>query len=119
MQREKEDVMKLEGTSIGGIPTSKALRRIEAGEHIVIICKSEYEATVAAQSFFEYAAKNHDISLTDCTCRTERGGRGSVEFGWVATRSGRRLDDFVDASCALEDCFAKKRFPASAIRPLY
>ncbi|WP_282026844.1 hypothetical protein [Limimaricola cinnabarinus] len=89
---------------------------MRGGGHVVVICKSRYEAGEAARGFYEGFAGRMGFSRSGNVVSGDfRKGYGSVEFGWVETRSGRRLDDFADARFGIEDGFSRRQWPADRV----
>ena len=75
-----------------------------SGRHVVVICKSKFEAHASAKTFYEQHAVRAGCKMQGNTIYgVSRLGHGSVEFGWVETKSGRRLDDFGSAAFAIND----------------
>jgi len=86
------------------IEMSTARMKAKSGEHILILCRSEYHARQSASNLFETLKTNAD-RLTGCTVYV---GDGSIEFGWAATRSSRRMDDFTSTYLTLSDRWARR-----------
>lgn len=90
----------------GEMPIPAEIERMLKGEHVLIICKSKWDAHQKARDMFERAGNLAGgswhvlpvmhLSQTKAMISASHGG-GSIEFGWVETCSGRRLDDFAAA----------------------
>lgn len=74
---------------------------VRAKKCILIVCRAKWEADEMGRKFIARANKGSAGTLTPLFFIPEdrpyiitiRGG-GSVEFGWIETRSGRRYDDY-------------------------
>lgn len=91
-------MMSIEQMEIGDV-----MRRLRSGERILVICKSRAEAhdrcREAYHRWFANPGCSTMLSLSRIVCEIDsRGTEASIEFGWVETRTGRRLDD-VQAAC--------------------
>jgi len=94
-----------------GLSIKDAIVRARSGEHLLIVCKSRYEAEKSAKALHLHTGLLGG-SLTGCNLQI---CEGSIEFGWVETSSSRRLDDFADASFEITDAFRGERFPGSTV----
>jgi len=76
-----------------------ALAKAWAGEHVLVVCKSEYEAAERADALHTklvaYGGPRRGGHL--------EVGAGSIEFGWAKTSTGRRLDDFAATAFEIVD----------------
>lgn len=85
---------------------------MKAGRHVVVICKSKFEAQTSAQAFYEANGNYHAFDMKNGVLHAAgKWGSGSVEFGWVETKSGRRLDDFGSAAFSINDGWNKRSWP--------
>jgi hypothetical protein len=92
---------------------SSALQMAQAGQHVLVICKSKFEAEQTARTVYEKcnrAGERFSLSRNTLKWAAEKC-KGSIEFGWADTCSGRRLDDFDRSVTSLSDRFAGHVFP--------
>jgi len=88
------------------IELPEALRGASGGDHVLIICNNAFDAGKAAQDLY------HKIGgkVTSMNRNTLFIGDGSIEFGWIETRTGRRLDDYQESHFGLHDRWDRKTY---------
>jgi len=82
---------------------SHALKNARGGDNILIICNNAFDAANAAQWLFDKASSAFGAIRKGRN--TVFIGDGSIEFGWVETRTGRRLDDYQETGFGIYDPF--------------
>ena len=79
------------------------LRRAMAGEHVLVVCRAWFDARAKSQVFWtthcrdprnEYRTFFEGISFKENSIQIACVTGGLIEWGYVETGSGRRLDDF-------------------------
>lgn len=76
----------------------EAAKRAHSGEHILIVCRNEYEALNSAQALNKILGHN----VQTLRAGTLEIGTGSIEFGWAKLSSGRSMGDFTAAAFLLD-----------------
>ena len=77
------------------------------GDDVVIVCRSRFDAESAAKKLYE---KLGNGAVRSKTCVSYRGG--TIEFAWLETSTGRRLDDYARADFQIVDAWQKDVLPA-------
>lgn len=93
------------------VSMQEAAFAIRAGESVVIVCKSYFEAESCAKELAKKLAKETAVDLRKTRVIL---GQGCIEFAWLETSSGRRLDDFDVSGFSITDPFHKKSLPIVA-----
>ncbi|MFC3059503.1 hypothetical protein [Paenirhodobacter populi] len=77
------------------------VRRALSGDRIMVVCKSQVDARDRCRAMWDRIGKDRRLTLRGFDRRIEvdqHYSRGEIEFGWVESSSGRRIDD-ADAVC--------------------
>lgn len=89
-------------------------RRLLGGERIMVICKSRADAYDQCDLVYRKLLHRHDASeLIRDMCRIALRvnadlDEASIEFGWVESATGRRVDDVSVACLALDDPMTRR-----------